>query len=83
MKTIPTVQATVIYVDYNDGRAIAKCGDGSTWCIPEEHIENLYEGDVVLVKIHDRQDQYCTFVGKASKEVSVEEIMAGCKIPYN
>ena len=66
MNEKPTILATVECINDTYGTVYARCEDGSRWAIPDEHIEHLYEGDEVLIKIHDPQDQYCTFVRKVA-----------------
>ena len=50
-------------VEFIDGRLFARQSDGQLWCLQEN--PTITAGDTILIHIHDRQDQFCTFVRNA------------------
>jgi hypothetical protein len=61
MKPHP-ILATVIN---SSDRTFARTRNGEIWALPET--AKVEAGDTILIKIHDRQDQFCSFVTKLAE----------------
>jgi len=62
MNNTNPIEATVRFYSHY-GVCYARTDDGKSWSIPEEQAKDLWEGDRVLIKIHDNQ-MFCNFIKK-------------------